>query len=118
MYHTGKNNKIVGFTNGCYDILHVGHLKLFKYLKSQCDKVIVGIDSDARVKELKGPSRPFNNELDRKFMLEPLRYVDNVYVFNSGQELEQMVQLIKPDLMVVGADYRNKKVVGSEYAKK
>jgi D-beta-D-heptose 7-phosphate kinase/D-beta-D-heptose 1-phosphate adenosyltransferase len=78
---------------------------------------LVGIDSDKRVKKLKGPKRPFNNQLDRKFMLESLRMVDDVYIFSSEQELTEMVQLIKPDLMVVGSDYKDKNVVGSQHAK-
>ena len=86
-----QHNKVVGFTNGCYDILHVGHLKLLQELNTKCDLVIVGIDSDARVKELKGEDRPFNDENDRRFMLQSLRFVDTVCIFNSEQELTQMV---------------------------
>lgn len=118
MYITGKNNKIIGFTNGCFDILHVGHIKLFQHLKNKTERVIIGIDSDRRVSELKGPSRPINNEDDRKLMLESLSFVDEVFVFDSSRELELLVKKINPDLMIVGSDYKNKHVVGSEYAKK
>jgi D-beta-D-heptose 7-phosphate kinase/D-beta-D-heptose 1-phosphate adenosyltransferase len=109
---------IIGFTNGCYDILHVGHIKLFKYLKSKCDYVTIGIDSDLRVKSLKGDTRPFNNQEDRKFMLESLEAVDNALIFNSEEELVEMVKNLSPDLMVVGVEYKEKRVVGSEHAKK
>ena len=109
---------MIGFTNGCYDILHVGHLKLLQYLKNRCDYVIVGIDSDQRVKKLKGPSRPFNNQQDRKFMLESLTFVDKVVIFNSEEDLCNLIIAEAPDLMVVGNDYKNRHVVGSEHAKK
>jgi rfaE bifunctional protein nucleotidyltransferase chain/domain len=118
MFNFGKSDKIVGFTNGCFDILHVGHIKLFQYLKNKSDEVIIGIDSDKRVKELKGPHRPINNERDRKLMLESLSFVDSVLIFDSANELELLVKTLSPDLMVVGSDYRDRHVVGGEYAKK
>ena len=107
-----------GFTNGCYDILHVGHIKLFKYLKSKCDHVTIGIDSDLRVKSLKGKDRPFNNQQDRKLMLESLEAVDRALIFDSEEELIEMVRNLSPDLMVVGIEYKEKCEVGSEHAKK
>jgi D-beta-D-heptose 7-phosphate kinase/D-beta-D-heptose 1-phosphate adenosyltransferase len=118
MFNFGKSDKIVGFTNGCFDILHVGHIKLFQYLKNKSDEVIIGIDSDMRVKELKGPHRPINNERDRKLMLESLSFVDSVLIFDSADELELLVKTLSPDLMVVGSDYKDRHVVGGEYAKK
>ena len=118
MFNFGKNDKIVGFTNGCFDILHIGHIKLFQYLKNKSDNVIIGIDSDKRIKKLKGPHRPINNEEDRKLMLESLSCVDSVLIFDSADELELLVKTISPDLMVVGSDYKDKHVVGGEYAKK
>ena len=114
---SGKKANTVGFTNGCFDILHVGHINLIRYLKNRCDLVIIGIDSDRRVKELKGENRPFNKEQDRKLMLQSLRFVDRVYIFDSEQELTEMVESIKPELMVVGSDYKNRRVIGSEHAK-
>ena len=104
--------------NGCFDVLHRGHIELFKYARSLGDKVIVGIDSDSRVKILKGESRPINNEMDRKFFLKSIRYVDEVVVFASEDDLVNNIKLIKPDIMIVGSDYKNKRVVGSEHAKK
>ena len=118
MFNFGKKHKIIGFTNGCFDVLHVGHIKLFQYLKSKSDKVIIGIDSDRRVKQLKGESRPINNEQDRKLMLESLSFVDQVLIFDSADELEKLVEEISPDIMIVGSDYRNKHVVGGNHAKK
>lgn len=111
-------NEIVGFTNGCFDVLHVGHLKLFQFIKENCDILIVGIDSDRRVKELKGNNRPVNCEKDRALMLESLVSVDRVYIFDSEDALTTLVKNINPDLMVVGADYKDKRVIGSEHTKK
>lgn len=111
-----ENNKVV-FINGCFDILHKGHIEMFKYAKSLGNKLVVAIDSDSRVKELKGNSRPINKQSDRMYMLSSIKYVDEVRVFYTENELEQIVQKVSPDIMIVGSDYENKKVVGSQYAK-
>lgn len=104
------------WTNGTFDVLHVGHLKLLEYAAS-FGELTVGIDSDKRVKELKGLDRPFNNTLDRKYFLESIKFVHNVVVFNSREELINMVKEFEPDYMVIGSDYIDKPVYGSEYAK-
>lgn len=104
------------WTNGTFDVLHVGHLKLLEYAAS-FGELTVGIDSDKRVKELKGLDRPFNNTLDRKYFLESIKFVHNVVVFNSREELINMVKEFEPDYMVIGSDYIDKPVFGSEYAK-
>ena len=103
--------------NGCFDVLHRGHIELFKYAKELGGFLIVGIDSDTRVKQLKGNSRPINNHDDRKFFLESIEYIDKVVIFESEQELKDHVSFFKPKYMIVGSDYKNKNVVGSEYAK-
>ena len=105
------------WVNGCFDILHRGHLELFKYAKSFGGTVVVGMDSDSRVKSLKGDTRPINNQDDRKFMLESLRYIDKVVIFDCESRLRDLVCLFQPCIMIVGSDYRNKPVIGSEYAK-
>jgi len=105
------------FINGCFDILHRGHIELFKCAKSMGDYLLVAIDSDTRVKQLKGQSRPINNQEDRKLMLESLRYIDEVLVFESPEALANVVNFYSPDLMIVGSEYRDKKVIGSEHAK-
>ena len=106
----------IGFTNGCFDIVHVGHLSLFEHLKKQVDYVIVGIDSDRMVKKSKGNDRPINNEKDRKFFLEKIKDVDEVFIFDSHDELRSTLSKIKPNYMLVGSDYRDKEVIGSEHA--
>jgi|TARA_R110002110_G_scaffold120361_1_gene295452 rfaE bifunctional protein nucleotidyltransferase chain/domain len=109
--------KIV-WTNGCFDVLHRGHAELFKFARSLGDKLIVGIDSDKKVKNDKGPTRPVNTQEDRKFLLECLQYIDEVRIFDSPMELKDCIKEINPDIMVVGTDWEEKKIVGAEYVKK
>ena len=106
------------FVNGTFDVLHRGHLELLNWAKSQGDYLIVAIDSDQRVRSLKGELRPINCFEDRKFMLLNLKAVDEVRVFNSDVELEELIKLIAPDLMVVGSDWKDKSVIGSYYPAK
>ena len=107
----------LGFVNGCFDVLHVGHIALFNFCKSFCDYLIVGIDSDERVGAHKGSNRPFNTSVDRMTMLRSIRLVDEVRVFSTDSELAQLIEGISPDVMVVGSDWKGKKVIGSEFAK-
>lgn len=104
------------FVNGTFDILHPGHVQLLNYARSLGDSLIVAIDSDRRVQELKGTARPINSEEDRKFMLENLRSVDTVWFFDSDQELEDICRLYNP-VMVKGSDYRGRHIVGQQYCK-
>jgi D-beta-D-heptose 7-phosphate kinase/D-beta-D-heptose 1-phosphate adenosyltransferase len=106
------------FVNGTFDILHRGHLELLNYTKSLGDFLLVGIDSDDRVKEKKGPTRPIYNQGERKFFLENLKAVDSVDIFSSDDELESMIKSFKPDIMIVGSDWKGKLVIGSHYAAK
>ena len=107
----------IGFVNGCFDVLHIGHIRMLRYAKSQCQRLYVAIDSDSRVKASKGKSRPINCQADRAEFLVSLNSVDDVMIFNSDEELTNLVKQISPDIMVVGSDYKNKTVIGSEYAK-
>jgi rfaE bifunctional protein nucleotidyltransferase chain/domain len=101
------------WTNGCFDILHVGHIEMMKFARSLGDSLFVGIDSDSRVKELKGNGRPVNNENDRKKLLESIRFIDKVFIFNTKEEMEQILIDQKIDLIVVGDEYKNGLVTGS-----
>ena len=109
-----RTTKII-WTNGCFDVLHRGHIELLKYAKSLGDWLVVGIDTDERVKSSKGESRPFNNIEDRVAMLESIKYVDEVVVFDTDCELEDKVLLSNADVMVVGSDYKDKEVIGSRH---
>jgi rfaE bifunctional protein nucleotidyltransferase chain/domain len=102
------------WVNGAFDILHIGHIKLLKHAAAM-GYLRVGIDTDERIKELKGPNRPFNCFRDRKEMLESLRFVDEVVGFGSEQELIDHIKLYQPEVMVIGSDYRDKSIIGAEY---
>jgi D-beta-D-heptose 7-phosphate kinase/D-beta-D-heptose 1-phosphate adenosyltransferase len=103
------------FTNGCFDIVHRGHLELLKYCKSIGGKVIIGLNSDKSIKEIKGKNRPVNNQKDRKFLLESLKYVDKVIIFEEKTPYN-LITKIKPDIIVKGGDYDIKSVVGNDIA--
>jgi len=104
------------FVNGTFDLLHRGHLELLNYAKSLGDKVYVAIDTDRRVAEKKGPTRPIYNQEERKFFLENLKSVYKVHFFDSDLQLETLINFIQPDVMVVGSDWKGKTVIGSMHA--
>lgn len=101
--------------NGTFDILHRGHLELFDYAKSCGGYLLVAIDTDRRVKELKGETRPIHNQYDRKFHLEMLKPIDEVRLFDSREELIKIIEDYKPDIMVKGSDYKGRSVIGETY---
>lgn len=103
--------------NGTFDIIHPGHIHLLNYARSIGDYVLVAIDTDQRVKELKGLDRPINNQTERKLLLENLRAVDEVKLFNSDQDLEYILKEYDPDIMVKGSDYRGRPIVGEQYCR-
>lgn len=111
-----KEGKKVVFTNGCFDILHVGHVKYLQEAKSYGDVLIVGLNSDSSVRELKGPTRPVNLEEDRAYILAALESVDYVVLF-SEETPHELIKNIEPDILVKGGDYEGKSVVGAEFAK-
>jgi rfaE bifunctional protein nucleotidyltransferase chain/domain len=102
------------FTNGCFDVLHKGHVELLKFCKS-LGYVTVGLNSDASVSGLKGIGRPVNSQEDRKVILEALKYVDEVILFEEDTPL-RLIQKLKPDIIVKGGDYIETDVVGNEIA--
>ena len=101
--------------NGSFDLLHPGHIRLLNYAKGLGDYLLVAIDTDSRIRELKGYPRPYNNELERKFLIENLKPVDEVKVFNSEQELVNIIEEYRPNIMVKGDDYRGTIIVGEEF---
>jgi len=110
-------NKII--INGTFDVLHLGHLRLLSYARSIIDSyVYVLIDSDRRVKELKGPKRPYNTEYERASLLFALKSVDRVDVFDNDLELETFIKNYQPDIMIKGSDYQGKDIIGSQFCKK
>lgn len=109
-----KNGFAVGFTNGCFDILHVGHLSILTFSRQNCGRLIVAVNSDASVKRLKEPGRPINSENDRAMVLAALSVVDAVVIFDEDTPL-QMIEELNPDVLVKGADYTIDKIVGAEH---
>ncbi|MDR2081085.1 MAG: D-glycero-beta-D-manno-heptose-7-phosphate kinase [Campylobacteraceae bacterium] len=113
--HKDKKAKIV-FTNGCFDILHRGHVKYLQNAKNSGSLLIVGLNSDESVKRLKGSGRPVNNQQDRAVVLSSLGFVDYVVIFEEDTPY-QLIQKLKPDILAKGADYKGKEVVGSDLVK-
>ena len=110
-----KDKKIV-FTNGCFDILHPGHIHILSKAKSLGDILVVGLNSDLSVKKLKGDKRPLVSEDDRSRVLLSLRFVDYVIIFNELTPLK-VIKKIKPDYLVKGGDYNENDIVGSDFVK-
>jgi len=106
------------FVNGSFDIIHRGHLELLKYARSLGDEVLVAIDTDERIKKLKGKNRPINTQIDRQVMLDSIKYVDRVCLFGSDQELIDIIKQYDTDIMVKGSDYKNRPIIGQEYCKR
>jgi rfaE bifunctional protein nucleotidyltransferase chain/domain len=115
LYNLSSNMKIV-FTNGCFDILHVGHIRLLNDAKKLGDILVVGINSDFSIKKLKGKDRPINIESDRKIILESLKAVDFVFIFEEDTPLN-LIKKIKPNILVKGGDYSESNIVGSDFVK-
>ena len=109
-------NKIV-WCNGTFDILHPGHIELFKVGASLGNKLIVATDTDEKIRKDKGASKPVNNLCDRISMLQAIRYIDEVLYFNTREELEGLIKLYMPDILLLGDDWQGGDVVGIEYAK-
>ena len=99
------------WVNGCFDVLHHAHFKLLEHAASFGELLIVGIDSDKRVKELKGDDRPFHSQEERKYNLERIKGVKRVVIFDSSEMLEQLIKTFEPDVFVIGSDYKNKPIV-------
>jgi D-beta-D-heptose 7-phosphate kinase/D-beta-D-heptose 1-phosphate adenosyltransferase len=110
-----KDKKII-FTNGCFDILHVGHVKYLEKTKSFGEILILGLNSDESVQRLKGVNRPINSQNDRAYILASLEVIDYVVIFDDDTPLN-LIKLIQPDILVKGGDYEGKKIVGQDIAK-
>ena len=111
-----KNNLCIGFTNGCFDLLHQGHLYSISEAKKKCDYLIIGLNSDTSVTKLKGINRPVDNQANRILKLSKLDNVDAVIVFYDNTPLK-LIKGIKPDILFKGIDYKDKEIVGSKFVK-
>ena len=108
------HKKIIGFTNGCFDLLHEGHLHLIREAKKRCDFLIIGLNSDESVKILKGESRPIENQEQRLKNLSKMEEVDAVAIFNT-ETPENIIKYLNPDILLKGGDYNKTDIVGSKF---
>ncbi len=112
-WHKKQGEKIV-FTNGCFDIVHRGHIEYLKFCKAKGDIVVVGLNSDSSVKKIKGPGRPINNQLDRAAVLAALESIDYIVIFEEPDPLK-LIKKVKPDILIKGQDWANKGVIGQNF---
>ena len=108
--HRASGKRIV-FTNGCFDLIHLGHVKYFQFARKQGDLLVVGVNTDAGIRRLKGPKRPIINEADRLGVLEEFESIDYLIKFDEDTP-QRLIEQIRPDVLVKGADYQKEKVVG------
>ena len=107
---------IIGFTNGCFDILHAGHIRYLKEAKNMCDVLVIGVNSDDSVKRLKGAARPVNSETDRVEVLSALECVDLITIFIEDTPFE-LIKKISPDVLFKGGDWKEEEIAGSDIVK-
>jgi len=112
-WHRNHKQKIV-MTNGCFDVLHRGHIEFLNFCKKQGDIVVLALNSDKSVKMIKGPDRPINNQLDRAAVLSALESIDYIVIFDEPDPLET-VKKVRPDVLVKGVDWKDKGVIGREF---
>lgn len=110
------SGQIIVFTNGCFDIIHAGHVQYLQQAKQLGDVLVVGLNSDASVRRLKGNSRPINSEENRALVLAALQSVDYVIIFDEGTPHE-LIEAVQPDVLVKGGDWREADIVGAEIVK-
>jgi D-beta-D-heptose 7-phosphate kinase/D-beta-D-heptose 1-phosphate adenosyltransferase len=110
--------KRIVWVNGCFDILHLGHLKLLEFAKKQGDLLYVGLDSDYRITKAKGENRPVNNWETRLQIMKALRFVDKASMFDTDFQLERLIEEYSPYTMVLGDEYKEKRIIGAEFCEK
>ena len=103
--------------NGCFDVLHMGHIKLFRRARQMGMRVIVGVDTDERIRQAKGENRPVNDLHNRIDFLRSIKYVDMIHSFGTDEELSNIIKDYLPRYMLIGDDYKDKKIIGSEWVK-
>lgn len=111
-----KQGKKIAFTNGCFDILHYGHIKYLEDAKARADILVVGLNSDVSIKRIKGSSRPVNRQADRARTLEALSAIDYLSIFNENTPLK-LIQSVNPDILIKGRDWSVRKIVGADFVR-
>jgi len=108
-----KDNKIIGFTCSCFDLLHAGHILMLKDAKKQCDYLIVGLQTDPSIDRLH-KNKPIESLDERKIQLEAVKYIDKIIIYKTENDLYQLLQEIKPNIRILGSDYINKSFTGDD----
>ena len=103
--------------NGCFDVLHMGHIKLFRRARQMGMKVIIGVDTDERIRQAKGENRPVNDLHNRIDFLRSIKYVDMIHSFGTDEELSKLIVDYLPRYMLIGDDYKDKEIIGSKWVK-
>ena len=111
-----QDGKRIVFTNGCFDIIHVGHIRYLKSAKELGDILVIGLNSDESVRKIKGDNRPIVSQGERAEVLSSIRSVDYVVIFNEDRP-DKLIQQVKPDVLVKGADYKMREIAGAEFVK-
>lgn len=109
-----RKGKIIVFTNGCFDLLHPGHIKILRYAKSKGDILVVGLNSDSSIRRIKGNKRPILDQKARATLLSAISYVDYIVVFSDDTPYK-LIKTIKPDYLVKGEDWQKDKIIGKEF---
>ena len=108
--------KKIGFTNGCFDLIHPGHIALLETSKTHCDILVVGLNSDRSVAKLKGSSRPIQDESSRKTILTALKTVSVVIIFDE-ETPERLIKQLRPDIIIKGGDYNIEDIIGADFVR-
>tara|TARA_Y100000590_G_scaffold435374_1_gene554709 strand:+ start:659 stop:1066 length:408 start_codon:yes stop_codon:yes gene_type:complete len=109
-----NKKRIIGFTCSCFDLLHAGHMLMLKDAKTKCDYLIVGLQIDPTIDRPKTKNKPIQSLTERKIMLEGIKYVNEVIIYNTENELYELLKKIKPDIRILGSDYLNKNFTGND----
>ena len=109
-----KNKKIIGFTCSCFDLLHAGHILMLKDAKNQCDYLIVGLQTDPTIDRPTSKNKPIQSFEERKIQLEAVKYIDEIITYNTENELYELLLKIKPDIRILGSDYKGKPFTGDD----
>ena len=104
----------IGFTCSCFDLLHAGHILMLQDAKSQCDKLIVGLQTDPSIDRPLTKNKPIQSLRERKIQLEAVKYVDDIFVYETESDLIDLLKLIKPDVRILGSDYKDESFTGDE----
>ena len=104
----------VGFTCSCFDLLHAGHILMLKDAKEQCDKLIVGLQTDPSIDRPLTKNKPIQSLRERKIQLEAVRYVDDIFVYETESDLIDLLKLVKPNVRILGSDYKDKSFTGDD----